>query len=469
MEREEVETEMNFLGFIIFENRLKDATKPTLTELKNADITSLMVTGDNILTAISVARASGLISENATVFYPELSAGCQFINHNNVRWKCIDEVVSEFDSLNLRPVSSTDDEFELVLAVTGDFFNFVVDLAEIKTDDFETDEFSKNYLQDLMKKCSIYARMSPNQKQLLVEILQNQDRIVGFCGDGANDCGALKASNVGISLSQAEASVAAPFTSQIQDISCVPMLLKEGRASLVTSLCCFKFISLYGMIQFSSLIFIYTIPGSFSNGQFCVLDILLIVPLGSLITLYGPAEHLSKKQPEAKLVSPKMLTNVIGHIFLQLAFQFLAFKGFTYYSPSAFTEFDPDEDDTHHPTITGQFLYSSFIYIASAIVFSVGRPFRQAVYWPLYFYAIFVTFLMIFMTFFSSSIKFLANMMNFVDVDYHKSDWFYRRVGIVVFALLYFVTAFFMDRIIFNRLGRALEFAFSKNRVTRKS
>ena len=72
--------------------------------------------------------------------------------------------------------------------------------------------------------------------------------MVGFCGDGANDCAALKSADVGVSLSAAEASIAAPFTSKIEDISCIPLLLSQCRSALTTSFRCFKFMALYSMI-----------------------------------------------------------------------------------------------------------------------------------------------------------------------------------------------------------------------------
>lgn len=55
--------------------------------------------------------------------------------------------------------------------------------------------------------------MTPEDKMTLVSMMQKSGKEIGMCGDGANDCLALKQADVGISLSEAEASIAAPFTS----------------------------------------------------------------------------------------------------------------------------------------------------------------------------------------------------------------------------------------------------------------
>lgn len=75
MKREEVEADLEFIGFIIFENKLKQASAAVLDEIRNADIATTMVTGDNILTAISVARNSGLIDKHAHCFVPRFLEG----------------------------------------------------------------------------------------------------------------------------------------------------------------------------------------------------------------------------------------------------------------------------------------------------------------------------------------------------------------------------------------------------------
>ena len=73
--------------------------------------------------------------------------------------------------------------------------------------------------------------------------LQDIGYYVAMCGDGANDCGALKKAHAGISLSEAEASVASPFTSKEPNIACVPELIREG-INFMTIYCCYASILL---------------------------------------------------------------------------------------------------------------------------------------------------------------------------------------------------------------------------------
>ena len=65
--REEMECGLTFLGLVVMENRLKPQTTPVIAVLKSARIRTVMVTGDNVMTALSVARDCDMIGLNERV------------------------------------------------------------------------------------------------------------------------------------------------------------------------------------------------------------------------------------------------------------------------------------------------------------------------------------------------------------------------------------------------------------------
>ncbi|KAF1957513.1 hypothetical protein CC80DRAFT_443816 [Byssothecium circinans] len=376
MKREDAETDLDFVGFIIFENKLKPSTTPVIEELEHANIRTVMCTGDNILTAISVARECSLINKTAHCFVPHFVEGDSRTALSRLSWESVDDPIFKLDENTLKPlpppaeadVSLPYDISNLrnySLAVSGDVFRWIIDFA------------SENVLREMLVCGQVFARMSPDEKHELVEKLQSIDYCVGFCGDGANDCGALKAADVGISLSEAEASVAAPFTSRVFDISCVPQVIKEGRAALVTSFSCFKYMSLYSAIQFTSVSFLYASASNLGDFQFLFIDLLLILPIAIFMGWSGPYSQLSRKRPTASLVSRKVLTPLIGQIAICIVTQAIAFEYVQkqpWYQPPVL---DKNHSNALNSQNTALFLVSCFQYILSAVVLSVGKPFRQ--------------------------------------------------------------------------------------------
>jgi cation-transporting P-type ATPase 13A2 len=377
MKREEAESNLEFAGFIIFENKLKDTTEDIIHELRDADIRTVMCTGDNILTAISVGRECGLIDRNAHCFVPHFEEGDAHTPLSKLKWESVDNPVYELDEHTLKPLPPPAEHDSSLpydvtnlrnysIAVTGDVFRWIIDFANPKL------------LQQMLVLGQVFARMSPDEKHELVEKLQSIDYCAGFCGDGANDCGALKAADVGISLSEAEASVAAPFTSRVFDISCVPEVIREGRAALVTSFSCFKYMSLYSAIQFTSVSFLYASASNLGDFQFLYIDLLLILPIAIFMGWTGPYRDLSRKRPTASLVSRKVLTPLLGQIAITIVVQAICWifvRQQPWYQPPII---DKDHSNSHNSENSALFLLSCYQYILSAIVLSVGPPFRQS-------------------------------------------------------------------------------------------
>lgn len=203
-----------------------------------------------------------------------------------------------------------------------------------------------------------------------------------MCGDGANDCGALKAAHAGISLSEAEASVASPFTSAQPNISCVPKLIKEGRCALVTSFGVFKYMAAYSLTQFVSIMILYSIDTNLTDLQFLWIDLFLItvfaIFFGRTDSYHGP---LAAYSPPAALLSLAPVMSLLLHMFIVIIFQ--AFSFFYVQQQSWFVPYNTslaDEDIFGCYENYAVFSVSQFQYIVLALVFSRGPPFRQHVY-----------------------------------------------------------------------------------------
>ncbi|KAJ6499197.1 hypothetical protein C8R45DRAFT_981502 [Mycena sanguinolenta] len=381
MKREQAESGLRFLGLIIFENKLKPGTAPAIHALRSAHLACRMITGDNPLTAVSVARECGLIPPAAHVFSPMFIRGNENTAGATLEWSCMDEFAWKLDMYTLKPLTPPQhtvdgdeiDYHDYSLVVTGDVFRWLINHAPLET------------LQRMLVKTQIFARMSPDEKNEVVERLQSLGYTVLMCGDGANDCAALKAADVGISLSEAEASVAAPFTASTPDIGCVIEVIKEGRAALVTSFSCFKYMALYSMIQFTTVTLLYSFASSLGDFQFLYIDLFIIIPVAVAMGRTLPYPRIHSKRPTASLVSKKVLASIIGQILITSGVQiwgYLWVRGQPWYTPPPPS--DPSSEDDHLESTNYEnstlFLLSCFQYVLIAAVFSIGPPYRKSMW-----------------------------------------------------------------------------------------
>ncbi|KAL4462588.1 hypothetical protein ABPG74_000418 [Tetrahymena malaccensis] len=508
MDREDLEKDLIFTGLLIMENKLKPITTEIIDKLSHANIRTIMVTGDNALTAISVGRQCNIVRQDMRVYFGDLQDDPDNPDDQYIEWKDFEMGDKVLDEDNLQPVGGVAqyqeegvpeikeekelfEELEIIeqnekiisssrnslkspfSALTGNNRRSLLnqlqklrksvgvpsalDLPDIQNHDENNEEkeeleneevpekeemqalvytdinmlakykeqqvpwvnqeafalaitgraFSKiiseadqseaktQLAETMLHRTQIFARMKPDEKALLLKSLQKLPwkPTCGMCGDGANDCGALKTADIGISLSEAEASIAAPFTSKVQDISCVISLLKEGRAALVTSFSCFKFMALYSMIQFFTTTLLYTVQSLPGDFQFLYWDVVIILPLAFFMGLTESYDKLSKQVPGSSLVSFPVLCSVIGQVAINGLFQIYLF--YTLKSQSWYLSVkqahsyigDLDELDGRKSCYesTTLFFFTNFQYVATCLSFSIGKPFKKPFYTNKYF------------------------------------------------------------------------------------
>eukprot|EP00644_Phytophthora_capsici_P009380 jgi/Phyca11/563883/estExt2_Genewise1.C_PHYCAscaffold_130310 len=225
--REAVDESLSLLGLILFRNELKDDTADAIAKLKAGDIRTVMITGDNAMCGCYIARESGMVSSSSRVILGEMVSTTEV---KKLAWRDVDSA-EEYDLSGVKHLVDQGEDVEL--AVTGVAFDYLVAMGEIK---------------GLLLNIRIFSRMTPDGKVECVKLHMETGAVTGMCGDGGNDCGALRFAHVGVALSDAEASVVSPFTSKAKTIQSVVDLCREGRCSLATSFASVKFLIVSGLV-----------------------------------------------------------------------------------------------------------------------------------------------------------------------------------------------------------------------------
>ncbi|XP_071454633.1 polyamine-transporting ATPase 13A3-like isoform X2 [Hetaerina americana] len=459
--RDQIEKDLIFLGFLIMQNTLKPESTSVIRELKAAAIRCVMVTGDNVLTAISVSRECGIIGQGESVLLlkgipPDNLNSAQlkyeYVHPPNAQQESRDRSDPPSTILNM----SADDR-PVHLAVEGSTWSFI-------------QNHFPNLLSEIVLRATVLARMAPDQKAQLVVSLQKLDYIVAMCGDGANDCGALKAAHIGISLSEAEASVAAPFTSKVPNVTCVPAVVREGRCALVTSFAVFKYMALYSMVQFISVLLLYSHKTNLGNTQFLYIDLVVTTSLAVSMGRTGPVEEqLVKARPTATLASAATIIPVLLQTTLAACFQYGAILFL-----STQKWFMPVMPTDHEEIVmcwenTVVFCVSSFQYLILAAVFSKGKPHRKPLYtntWLLV-SIMFLTFSTLLLTLFP-----LEPIASFFELEKFSGEIqeMYFRFYLLGLPILNLLLAVFVERCIAERpwMKKVIHFVSRKKKPKNK-
>mmetsp|Transcript_3397 Transcript_3397/g.6381 ORF Transcript_3397/g.6381 Transcript_3397/m.6381 type:complete len:1061 (+) Transcript_3397:4305-7487(+) len=278
LSRDNVENGLTFVGFINFKNQLREDTPDVLAQLGAGDVISTMVTGDNTLTGINIAREAGLIKEDEEIIFGKSvdSAGI-------ITW------VNEDGDVTSLPSVGKIKNRSIALAVTGKVW------AALNAE-------SQGNASALAPFIRVFGRCTPLDKVSVIESFVSNGTTCCMVGDGGNDCGALKAAHIGIALSDAEASVVAPFTSLDKSITSVVEVLKEGRCALASALASYKYMIIYGQVESINQIANAYFSVTFHEWCWVFMDGIWMMSMAFALSLAHAETRLSPKRPTSSLL-----------------------------------------------------------------------------------------------------------------------------------------------------------------------
>lgn len=233
-----------FLGIVGIEDPLRPGVDIAVRRIQNAGVVVRMVTGDNIVTATSIAMKAGILA-NGGICMEGPDFRRMYNEHEEFHARVAADEIGEDSS---RPMSfrfgNAMDKAQAgkssasISSRHGTVDGIITSIMKsdmTPEDDDDSSSVRKNiergqlsHFDKMLPQLRVLARSSPKDKQILVEHLKSLGETVAVTGDGANDGPALKAADVGFAMGIAGSGIAKEAASII--------LLDDNFVSVVTAL-----------------------------------------------------------------------------------------------------------------------------------------------------------------------------------------------------------------------------------------
>jgi len=419
-----VESQLCFSGFLVFDCDLKADSKGVVKELKAAGLSVVMITGDSVYTAAEVARKLGIVK--AAPKAPSPSGPPVLILHpraseGGVLWRS-GEV--DGDSALPQPADKAWDPKALaILAKEHSLCATGPALAELETHCSRCGQSFDLLLRSLAPLLSVFARVTPAQKEAILLALNRAGLVTLMCGDGTNDVGALKAAHVGVSIVNdpelerriegsggskkgskgsardrmaramqelqeqeqdptvvklGDASIASPFTCRRTSVDAVLSVIRQGRCTLVTTIQVYKILALNCLVSAFMMSALYLRGLKQGDSQMTAIG-LVVAGLFFFLSQARPLAAVADRKPPSSVFAPAVGLSILGQFVVHLSSLLAVLALCERYSDGS-QALSQAADGRFQPNLVNSavFLLSALMQINNFVVNYRGEPFTQS-------------------------------------------------------------------------------------------
>jgi cation-transporting ATPase 13A1 len=419
--RNDMENGLTFVGFLIFDCDLKADSKSVIKDLRSSNHKVLMITGDSAYTAADVGKRLNMLKSDEPILILQPSE----TNPKDIVWTSVSypNKITKFDVSKVSKLANKNN-----LCVTGPALNY-----------FNNDNNSNSILRQICSSITIFARVSPTQKENIIIALNDESNFTLMCGDGTNDVGALKAAHVGVSIVNdaefegriehakdpssakkgekkikgqntkdrmaramleihvqdqdptivklGDASIASPFTARRTSIDSVLTVIKQGRCTLVTTIQVFKILALNCLVCAYMMSALY-LKGLKQGDMQMTSCGLVTAGLFLFLSQAKPLHNISSMKPPISVFSKSVVLSVFGQFITHLACLIVTLTLCEKYMVDKSDDPSMGADGKFQPNIINSaiFLLSSTMQINNFVVNYRGHPFTQSIQENTYLY-----------------------------------------------------------------------------------